>query len=218
MAWYHSGNVLSGSWPFESQRKTAQTGPFTWIEMLKKKKLIVTSSKEVMFLKQGITGGENVDTCLIALWQMWQQGCRLLYHFVPGWNISTMTGWIAMKFCADIHGSKRMKPTEFGVFPTFPIAPPLSLTFRVWSEIYQQLVVGSPWNLATICKDHRGLISITLLISRIFISHNSRLKLWLIQWNIPKSARWIGTTFWTDINGSQRMYFLMTSMIPWPSL
>lgn len=38
MAWYHSGNVLSGNWPFESQRKMVQTGPFTWIEMLKKRK------------------------------------------------------------------------------------------------------------------------------------------------------------------------------------
>lgn len=126
LAWYHSGHLLSGNWPFESQRKIIRTGPFMWIK-----------KESSFFFKHGRTGGETVDTCLIALWQMWWLGCQLLYH----WNISTMTGWIAIKFCTDIYGTKRFKP------------------YWVWCDLGSSH--SAPlrhFGLAAVCKFGRGLI------------------------------------------------------------
>lgn len=34
------------------------------------------------------------------------------------------TGWIAMKFCLDIHGPKSMNPTDFDDPPTVSLAAP----------------------------------------------------------------------------------------------
>lgn len=45
---------------------------------------------------------------------------RLVHHFLPVWNISTI-GWLVMKFCTDIDGPQRMKPSDFGDLFTFPL-------------------------------------------------------------------------------------------------
>ena len=41
-----------------------------------------------------------------------------------GWLIHRLTiGWITMKFCVDIHGPFRIRPTDFGDAVTFSLAP-----------------------------------------------------------------------------------------------
>lgn len=51
--------------------------------------------------------------------------CLSVHQFGPNWNISTI-GWLAMTFCADIHGPLGMNATDFHDPLTFPIAPPWS--------------------------------------------------------------------------------------------
>ncbi len=59
--------------------------------------------------------------------QLWCQSvCRLVRHFVSGWNISTNFGWTVMKF-TDI---QRINPNE--------------LTFLAFREMSQQLLDGLP--------------------------------------------------------------------------
>jgi len=52
----------------------------------------------------------------------WQ--CRSFHHFGPDWNISTTTGWIAMKLCTDMNGVQRMNLSDFGDTLTFRLVLP----------------------------------------------------------------------------------------------
>ncbi len=40
------------------------------------------------------------------------------------WNISTIIQWIAMKFCAQVHGPRKILYIDFNDPLTFPLAPP----------------------------------------------------------------------------------------------
>lgn len=37
-----------------------------------------------------------------------------IYTFVFQWNILIITGWIAMRFSPDIHGSQKVNHDDFG--------------------------------------------------------------------------------------------------------
>lgn len=45
------------------------------------------------------------------------------YYPYPRLKYLTTIEWI-MKFCTDIHGPQRVKPTDFGDPLTIPLAPP----------------------------------------------------------------------------------------------
>lgn len=46
-------------------------------------------------------------------------------------EISTTIGHIATTFCADIHGTLRMNPTDFGDLSTFPLAPTSGQSYKL---------------------------------------------------------------------------------------
>ncbi len=50
--------------------------------------------------------------------------------------MSTTIGWIAVRFGADIHGSQRMNPNDFGDHLTFPPAPPMGQSFHLRTRFY----------------------------------------------------------------------------------
>ncbi len=52
--------------------------------------------------------------------------------FVPDYNIAITIRGIAMKFCTDIHGPQRMKPTDFGDPLTFPLGSPRDWHMWFW--------------------------------------------------------------------------------------
>ncbi len=101
----------------------------------------------------------------------------MFHHFGPGWNISTTTGWITMKFSTNIHVPLMMYPNNFGDRLTFhlkycklyPLRPPrqwqtavvtvcvLSFTSEeTWSQQWwmtapsSRLSIGCSWSL--LCK------------------------------------------------------------------
>ncbi len=65
---------------------------------------------------------------------------RSVHHFGTNWNIWTVIGRIAMKFCTDIHGPQRINPSDFGDLLAFSFVPP-------WVDIG-----GVEWNVLTIVR------------------------------------------------------------------
>lgn len=55
----------------------------------------------------------------------------------------TTLGWIAMKFCTDVHGFQWMRPNDFGD-PYFSSSSTPRLNFVICSETPQQLLDGLP--------------------------------------------------------------------------
>ncbi len=68
--------------------------------------------------------------------------CQWVQLFGLDWNISTTFGWIALKFCTDIHGAQRINPNDFGDPLTFPLAPPAGITYHLSCKISQHLFDG----------------------------------------------------------------------------
>lgn len=54
-------------------------------------------------------------------------------------KVPTTIGWIARKFCTNIHGHQRRNPTDFSDSLTFLLEPPAGQMFPFFSEISQKL-------------------------------------------------------------------------------
>ncbi len=56
-----------------------------------------------------------------------------VHHFGVDINMSTIIGWIVMKFQTNTQAPLKMNPTDFGDHLTFPLAPPAgqNLSFSV---------------------------------------------------------------------------------------